>query len=397
METNIIYEITSNTVAILVGYNLNNKPIILYKNEKYYEDLLIANNLVLDEAFLANEIITISQEVNLKFNNSLEFSNIYLSYPSFSLKAFSSNQSTNIISNESKVAALDIKNLFMMARKEYVPPQDTVIDVILDYFKNDKGQIYYKIPLNEETNFLTFHYKFYTTPTSLYNGLVNVFRKTQMPNIRFIPSSISIASYLKDNTNYPETYFLIENNEELTSVSMISKEKVFANNICFKSLNSLFNEISSTLTISFLEARNLVYKFGLDRNKYDYEVVIYEKDNVRITQKQLNTLLVNFFNEFLKNIGICVKDIIESLNTLGGEKIPFIFSGCILDIFNFKESLSSEYLNMFYFYNSNVIEAKESNFLSLLATLYSLEERTKIEEIEAKAESLKPRTITRGE
>ena len=399
MNKTSIFEITSHSIAVMVGYLLEGKPIILFNYIEEYNSLTKDGKFI-NEDFVANELRRIYKLANEQCNG-INSKNIYVVFPNETLKSYQESSVTNVVSNDSKVIEIDIRNIYSMARNRNVSPNVAIIDVVADQFIDDKENILKTIELGYLTKTIRMDYHYYTVMSSTLDAYQKIMNKADIYVKKYVVSSIALATYFAKSASFPSRYIMIQSYQNMTNLSYVANGDIIYSSSMKTSLDDLFNQIATTYDIDIQYARSLVYKYGIDLRKYNFEVSLYSKENkdgkvTKLLQKDLNKMIASFLTNLVSMFSSETTKILQLVSDPVADLIQYVIIGDVLKISGFKDGLDPAFKKQILFYSSNNPCALSQDYASMLATLANSEEYNKLVEIETKNVNL-IKNITRGE
>jgi len=323
-------EITNDSIKLLIGYELNNQPVVLYSKEKditgIVKDGAIADMPGLVKAL--GDFHNIADDVaKLKIN----ISEICLVLPPLGLQVFQNNKTTNVVSPDGLIAKIDIANVISLVNKEAVPNGNEIVDIIPDEFVLDKGQRFVNPPIGEKSNSLTIRAKVHSLPHRIayeYRSALN------QANFRIKKSCVATYCYSELFRSYkdmPQSYVLIDIGSHITTVSLIGASAPYSSLYFPKGGDDLTQDIADGFVVSFEDAKKLKESFGYDERKISFDPLIASGADSSGTktdyyQKDLNQLILDFYEDYQS---LLMNAINQLLGAYGSrfDTLPIVLTG----------------------------------------------------------------------
>lgn len=396
-----VFEITSNSLSLMVGGIFNDLPLIIYTSRNEYSSL-IRNGVFVNKQFLESEIKTMFDDANKKISNISK--DIYVVLPNDTIGCYyCSNKSLLVRNSEEKTFSRDdLRYIFDNIKETTISPSSNIVNYEIEHVLDDNKQNFSYKDFNYKTTNVLFSYYYYTMATTDYKDIISVFVEAGLSIKRCVISTVALASYFKRINKYPQKYILIQSYVDRTSLALIDNGFTTQCQNLNIAIEEIYNKICEKFAITYIEARALVLKYGIDLRKYNYNVIIFDKNNInnvrtKITQKDLNKILVEFFNHLVQGFSVESKKILQ-LGNESGDNITYVIIGSILNIAGFKEGYQGSSKQKILFYESNNICALKQEQATQLAIIANSDDYEFLSKVEAKtAPQIKRENITRKE
>lgn len=324
------FEISDDSIKLLVGYELSGQPIVLYTKEAAIPGL-VKEGRIADAAGLAKALApfhTISDEVaKLK----ISISEACLLLPPLGLQVYQNNKTTNVVSPEGTIAKLDIANVVSLVNKETVPNGNEIVDIIPDEFVLDKGQRFVNPPLGEQSNSLTIKAKVHSLPHAVAYEYRSVLNQAGFHIKKSCVSTYCYAELYKAYKDLPESYVLLDIGSKITTLSLIGDGSPFASLFFTKGSSDLSQDIADAFQIDLPQAEMLKETYGYDPRQFSFDPTLCsgigesgEKED--FYQKDLNQVILDFYDPYEK----LLENAINSLLSVYGDKfdsLPLLLTG----------------------------------------------------------------------
>jgi cell division protein FtsA len=296
-------EISSDSIKLLIGYELNGQAVVLYTKEKEIPGA-IQDGQIVDMAGLVkalNEFHSITDDIaKLKIN----ISEACLVLPSLGLQVYQNNKTTNVVSPEGLIAKVDIANVVSLVNKESVPNGNDILDIIPDEFVLDKGQRFANPPIGEKSQTLTIRAKVHALP---HNVVYQYKAALNQAGFRLKKAAVAAYCYSQLFASYkdlPQSYVLVDIGAKLTTVSLVGAGSPYASLYFAKGSDSLTQEIADAFVILPPAAKKLKEDYGYDERKISFDPAITSGTDAGgnrcdFYQRDLNAVIASFSEDYL--------------------------------------------------------------------------------------------------
>ena len=157
-------ELGSKKLKLVVGYEIDGKIYVVYALVKPYGHAIEAGNFV-DPNLVSQAINSIREFTDPSAKLRLNINDVLMCVPPYGLGIYQTRQVTTVVTEDSKISNLDIKNIYALIRNSAYPLNDkTLVDVIPESFTLDHGRIFARPPMGESSSTLTVSAKVQTLP-----------------------------------------------------------------------------------------------------------------------------------------------------------------------------------------------------------------------------------------
>ena len=193
MKAVAVIEITNKVARIIVGNVIDEKPVIIYTNEKPIEGM-VARGEIVDFNGICNVLKSIRAIQDANLHLKLTISEATLVIPPLGLEVFQADKTTNIVSPTSIIEQIDISNVLSLVSKEKVPSGSEIVDIIPDIFITESGQVFDVPPLGQKSNSLTVRAKVFALPNRVIEQYRRVLESAGIRTRRIILSPYASGS-----------------------------------------------------------------------------------------------------------------------------------------------------------------------------------------------------------
>lgn len=338
-------EIRSRSIVLVLGNVQNNKVNI---TSKVVRPLSVAlkDGEVLDSSSLTNDIKNIMVIEDHNHNVKINVNEVALVLPPYGLEVYSSQKQTTVISSVSRIEKIDISNDLTMLKKEKIPNQNnSIIDIIPNYFLIDGNKKFTEPPLGETSSQILVDANIYSLNTNLVQDLMDAVVHAGLKIRRNVIAPIA-ASQLFANYKYSiETYVLVDSGRRTTSLSFVGNNVVYSSKYFSFGLDNLIDRVAQNFNLLKADAEELVNLYGYDDRKSTLNPVICKSiidgKEVSFYQDDLNAIVVKYFQDFLTRFNDTLMDITKEYSEIL-KSLNLVFIGE-----NFKIKGFKNYLNKF--------------------------------------------------
>ena len=338
-------EIRSRSIVLVLGNVQNNKVNI---TSKVVRPLSVAlkDGEVLDSSSLTNDIKNIMVIEDHDHNVKINVNEVALVLPPYGLEVYSSQKQTTVISSASRIEKIDISNDLTMLKKEKIPNQNnSIIDIIPNYFLIDGNKKFTEPPLGETSSQILVDANIYSLNTNLVQDLMDAVVHAGLRIRRNVIAPIA-ASQLFANYKYSiETYVLVDSGRRTTSLSFVGNNVVYSSKYFSFGLDNLIDRVAQNFNLLKADAEELVNLYGYDDRKSTLNPAICKSiidgKEVSFYQDDLNAIVVKYFQDFLTRFNDTLMDITKEYSEIL-KSLNLVFIGE-----NFKIKGFKNYLNKF--------------------------------------------------
>jgi len=323
-------EISSAEIKLVVGYELDGQPIVLYAMRKPIEGF-VERGQIIDVTGLSALIKGLTEIKDPTAKLKLSISEVTLIVPPLGLEVYQNDKTTNVVSPSGLVERIDISNVVSLVRKEVVPHGGEIVDIIPDAFQLDGGRAFVNPPIGEKSNSLSIIAKAHALP----KGIIDDYRRAiTQAGIRIKRTLIAphAASFLFGcYSELPTSYIYVDMGAEVTTVNLIGNKTLFASLYFEKGGSDLTKLIMQSFNLPFDESEKIKRRFGIDRRSLSFHPVIAKSVDLSggetsFTTEDLSKIIESFVDDYLSSL----KNSIATLMAGYDKKywrIPLIVSG----------------------------------------------------------------------
>lgn len=319
------FDISSSSIKLLVGYELNSAPVVIFCKETPIPNYIVNGRITNPEA-LSSALREFAKIEDPDAKLSLSISEICLVLPPCGLMIYEDEETTNVVSQVSEISRLDIENVLSLVKKSEIPGENVLVDIIPESFTLDNGQTYLDPPIHKTSSSVSIKAKVHTLPHYSATAFQDVANKAGFRVKRACISTYCQAQLFQTYEELPPHYLLIDLGARLTSISLIGDNHPFSSNSIYQGGDNLTDAIAEKFGISFEQADTLKRKYGYCDRQLHYDPPTFRKDGEVYRQKDLNDVIEESLGAYLEAIQNAVSTL---LSTYEGEMdaLPIVLTG----------------------------------------------------------------------
>lgn len=374
MEKSVaVLEISSSSVKLTIGYELNGQPQILYTLTKNIPHI-VDNGKFLDVPTLQSVLKDLNYISDVSARLNVRIGEVVLILPPFGLDIFQIQQVTTIVGEDSKVSNLDIRNIYALIRKSKIPVTNELIDIIPDRFILDEGTSYLSAPIGKPSNTLTIQAKVHTLPSHIQKNYEGIVRAAGINIKRVFVAPFVASELIATQKEYPSEYILVDIGSHTTTVSIIGgKQLLYSRHFAWGGHN-ITRKIGTIFNISEDEAEKIKITYGLDKRKTDFPVTICVTDDgngneTRHYVNELTDIVKSELDSFVTQLNTCVNTLLQGYDP-SVRTLPMILigGGSLLNglVSYIEPKVQSDYVKTF---RPTTIGARHPSFVNSLGAI----------------------------
>lgn len=323
-------ELSSKALKLVVGYELEGKVYVLYALTKPYGHSIEAGQII-DQNAIFNSVNSIKQLVDPNAKLKISISEALLALPPYGLEVFQTKQVTTVLSEESKICNIDIKNIYSLIRNGATPLRNELIDVVPERYILDQGRVFINPPLGESSMTLTVQGKVHTLPkrivdayqNSLIGGSVNVKRSVAAP--------LAAAELFATYEDLPSDYILVDIGSNITTISLIGDKALYASRFFEWGGDHITDRIVEKFNINEVEAEKIKITYGLDKREMNFKAPVCTSDDgtgdeIKHYNDELNAIIKSELDYFTKELNSALDSLLEGYDK-SYHSMPMLLTG----------------------------------------------------------------------
>ena len=308
-------ELGSKKLKLVVGYEIDGKVYVLYTLVKPYGHAIEGGNFV-DANRVSQTIASVREFTDPAAKLKLNISDVILCIPPFGLGVYQTRQVTTVVTEDSKISNLDIKNIYALIRNSAYPLNDkALVDVIPESFTLDQGRIFARPPLGEMSSTLTVSAKVQTLPKLLVDNYQTVLSNGGMVSRRNVIASLAATELIASYEGMPHSYILVDIGSNVTTVSFIGNNALYGTTFFNWGGDNITEKIIESFNINEADAEKYKVMYGIDNREMNFKAPICTTDDgtgveVHHTNDELNAIIKGELDIFVNYLNNAVNEVV---------------------------------------------------------------------------------------
>ena len=308
-------ELGSKKLKLVVGYEIDGQVYVLYTLTKPYGFCIEGGNFV-DASKVAETIKSIREFTDPSAKLKLNITDVLLCLPPYGLGIYQTRQVTTVVTEDSKISNLDIKNIYALIRNSAYPLNDkALVDVVPESFTLDHGRIFARPPMGESSSTLTVSAKVQTLPSVLVDNYQTVLANGGMVSRRNVISSLAATELISSYPNMPSSFILVDIGSNITTVSFVGNGALYGSTFFEWGGDNITERIIEKFNINEADAEKYKMMYGIDYREMNFKAPICTTDDgtgqeVHHYNDELNTLIKGELDIFVQQLNDAINDIV---------------------------------------------------------------------------------------
>lgn len=308
-------ELGSKKLKLVVGYEIDGKVYVLYTLVKPYGHAIEAGQFV-DANAVSQTIASVREFTDPAAKLKLNINDVLLCIPPYGLGIYQTRQVTTVVTEDSKISNLDIKNIYALIRNSAYPLNDkALVDVIPESFTLDHGRIFARPPMGESSSTLTVSAKVQTLPKELVDNYQIVLTNGGMISRRNVVASLAATELVSSYENMPTSFILVDIGSNITTVSFVGNNALYGSTFFNWGGDNITERIIESFNINEADAEKYKIMYGIDAREMNFKAPICTTDDgtgheVHHFNDELNEIIKEELNIFVKYLNDAVNDIV---------------------------------------------------------------------------------------
>ena len=309
-------ELGSKKLKLVVGYEIDGQVYVLYTLTKPYGYAIEAGNFN-DAKKVSETIASIREFTDPSAKLRLNITDVLLSIPPYGLGIYQTRQVTTVVTEDSKISNLDIKNIYALIRNSAYPLNDkTLVDVVPESFTLDHGRIFARPPMGESSSTLTVSAKVQTLPKVLVDNYQTVLMNGGMISRRNVISSLAATELISSYKDLPSSYILVDIGSNITTVSFIGNGALYGSTHFNWGGDHITERIIEKFNINESDAEKYKIMYGIDYREMNFKAPICTTEDglgneVKHYNDELNTIIKGELDIFVENLNNAIDGIVS--------------------------------------------------------------------------------------
>ena len=308
-------ELGSKKLKLVVGYEIDGKIYVLYTLVKPYGHAIEGGRFV-DANRVSQTISSVREFTDPSAKLKLNISDVLLCIPPYGLGVYQTRQVTTVVTEDSKISNLDIKNIYALIRNSAYPLNDKcLVDVVPESFTLDHGRIFARPPLGESSSTLTVSAKVQTLPKDLVEDYQTVLSNGGMISRRNVVSSLAATELISSYENMPKSFILVDIGSSITTVSFVGNNALYGSTFFNWGGDNITEKIIENFNINEGDAEKYKIMYGIDNREMNFKAPICTTDDgtgheVHHFNNELNDIIKEELEVFVNRLNEAINDIV---------------------------------------------------------------------------------------
>ena len=308
-------ELGSKKLKLVVGYEIDGQVYVLYTLTKPYGFCIEGGNFV-DANKVAETIKSIREFTDPSAKLKLNISDVLLCLPPYGLGIYQTRQVTTVVTEDSKISNLDIKNIYALIRNSAYPLNDkALVDVVPESFTLDHGRIFARPPMGESSSTLTVSAKVQTLPSVLVENYQTVLANGGMVSRRNVISSLAATELVSSYPNMPSSFILVDIGSNITTVSFVGNGALYGSTFFEWGGDNITERIIEKFNINEADAEKYKIMYGIDYREMNFKAPICTTEDadghdVHHYNDELNAIIKGELDIFVQQLNDAINDIV---------------------------------------------------------------------------------------
>ena len=323
-------EFSSKSLKLVIGYELEGKIYVLYALNKPYGHIIEAGN-ILDRSSVISSLNSIKHFSDPLAKLKISISEALFALPPYGLEIFQTKQVTTVISEESKIGELDIKNIYALIRNGANPLNNDLIDVAPERYILDQGRVFANPPIGESRNTLTVDAKVHTLPKRISQSYQQTLMDSGINLKRSTIAPFAACELLGTYDDIPNHYILVDIGSNITTISLVGDKSLYASRFFEWGGDHITDRIVEKFNINESDAEKIKHMYGLDKREMNFKAPVCTTDDgngneVKHYNDELNVIIKSELDVFTKELNGALDHMLDGYDK-SYKALPMILIG----------------------------------------------------------------------
>jgi len=361
-------EIGHSGVKLVIGYQIEHKPVVIYANTFSYEKS-IKNGEIIEPALVANAIKALLNSAHENLN--IKIDEVVLCLPAIDLEIFVGRQQTSVLA--AKIDKVDVTNVTTLLRKSKIDAQKHIVSIVPINFILESGKSFYSAPIGEPSSVLSLDAYLHLLPLWVYNSYLNVVENAGIKVLKTFVETYALGELYNDQKDIAANYILVDFGSERTSVSLIAQNRLYFSKSFFLGSDHLTEHLKNKLNISSERADELKRIYGYDESPIKTQFAIarsLDDAKTKITTRQLNETIYEFLLDHQRNLHDTLEIMAKIQQIKSIKDYQIILTGGGTKLHGYSAFLAKEGRGYNYiFAQANIIGARSPEYATCLGLI----------------------------
>ena len=245
---------------------------------------------------------------------------------------FTAKRNTVVITEDSLVSEIDIRNLYNLIRKTSLLENTSLVDIIPNVFRVDNGETYETPPMQVPTQSLFIDAMVHTLPTNIVKHYEGIVEQAGIQVRRYFVAPYVANELIRTHKGSPESYILVDIGSHTTTVTAIGGGQVISSRYFSWGGHNITSKIATSFNINEEEAEKLKITYGLDKRDTAFPVTICVTDDGNGNESkhyatELKEIVKNELNIFSNQLNAAINNLMVDVDPKDVRNIPLILTG----------------------------------------------------------------------
>lgn len=373
-----VLELGSQKLKLVVGYELNGQPYVVYTLVKPYGELLIDNGKILDPEKVSNLLSELNKIVDPSAKLTVTVADVVLCVPPFGLIVERTQQMTAASNMEASISNHEIRSLYNMIKNSLIGTEKTAIDIVPKSFILSGGRSFTKPPIGELSNMITLNALVHECPKRILESYTEVVNNSGLNAKRAVASNFAAIELVEAETSKEVNAFLIDIGSNTTSVSLVGRSELF-NSVTFPwGGDNITQKIVSNFGINEADAEKYKITYGIDKLEIEFKAPVCvttdeEGNQISHSIDELNVIIKSELDEFVAKLNTAIETLLSKIPDGKGknyEQLRIILTGGGSKLFGLTEYILPKVkTNDITVFTPKTLGARNGTFVNCLGAL----------------------------
>ena len=323
-------EISSKQLKLIVGYELDGKVYVLYTLNKPYVHIVKEGKFI-DVPELNKAIASICEIADSNVKLRINISDALVALPPYGIQVFNSDQITTIVSEDSKVSSLDVKNIYTLIRNGTYPTNSVLADIIPNAYVLEDQRTFPEPPFGETSKSLKVKSKVHTLPSFIVNNYSAVVKNSGIAVRRTFVAPFAASQLLATYPEIPSDYILVDIGSEVTTVSLIGQKELYDSRFFSWGGDNITDHIIASFNIGEEDAEKIKVMYGIDNRVMNFEAPVCTSDDgsgneIKHYTNELNKIIKSELDIFIKEVDSALNQLFNVYDS-SYKRLPMVLIG----------------------------------------------------------------------
>lgn len=323
-------EFGSKKIKLVVGYELDGQVYVIYALTKNYGHI-VESGAFTDAQRITSSVKELSAISDSSAKIKLKISEALLALPPYGLEVYHSTQITTVISDESKVSNLDIRNIYALFRNGANTLKNELVDIIPQSFILDRGRSFVSPPMGQVSSTITMDANVHTLPKRILYDYQRSLTDGDMNVKRVVVAPSAAAQLIASSGTMPADYILVDIGSNITTVSFVGQNQLYASRFFEWGGDRITERIIERFNINESEAEKIKITYGIDKREMNFKAPVCRTDDgngneIKHYAEELNEITKTELEVFVKQLDAAIDDLLSPYDK-AYKQFPMILIG----------------------------------------------------------------------